>query len=172
MRKTAMIAAVFLFMLISNCGIHKSPNPVTGTALPEGCAPGSVSYAGIDYASGMISGIVINSQADYISNYIGWAPAGAPTPTPVPVDFNKNTLIGLRIAWDCGTSAGMTGITTDCNAVYLNINRTSNCTTYMCNSFFSYNVYYLIDKTNLPVYIRDITEQCDGTYNTTTASIN
>jgi len=172
MRKIVLIATALILvsLLISNCSsTHNVPNPVSAMSAERTCSPGAITYTAVSYASGMVTGIVINSQADYIANYIGWAPAGSPTPTPVPVDFTKNTLVGFRLVWDCGTGAGLTGMTTDYSGIYLNVFRTSSCSLITCNSVFSMSYYYLIDKTTLPIYIQDITQQCDGSYNTGTA---
>jgi len=160
MKKKAIITLIALItagIFISSCNSsHVSPAAITSALGTVGCQTGAVNYAPADaFLNYPGQGIVINSQAEYDAAYIG-------TAAQPFVDFTTKTLIGMRIGWNCGTSAGMTGISTDCSAVYLEMFRTTSCSMYTCNSFFSYSVAFTIDKTSMPVNVKTGTRQCDG----------
>jgi hypothetical protein len=176
MKKHSIILLIVSFLavlFISSCNpSHVSPVAITSAFGTTGCQTGPVACTGGVPWTVLNGNGVINSQAEYDAAYHGWAPGTDPTPTPVPVDFTKNTIVCMRVVWDCGSAApGFTGFSTDCSAVYLNQADWVDCYagTFpkpICNSVFSMYFTYLIDKTTLPVMVKTDVTQCDGTIKT------
>jgi hypothetical protein len=120
------------------------------------CSPVTLSFAAVATTTCSVcpanKGIIINSQADYDANYTG--------PALAPIDFAKNTLIGFPANLTCGISWTLTGVTSDCDTVYLNFTKTY-CV--WCNVVLNNELYYLIDKTNLPIDVIITSVVCNGT---------
>ncbi len=187
MKKQSAITVLILILMIifiSNCNRPSStviaPVPVptsTPVFTPTTCVPGNVNYSSLNY--GTVSGLalpagdyIITTEAFYLANYTGYAPAGSPTPTPVPVDFNKQIIIGVMITGGCMSDArGLTNITTDCNNVYINITTTNSWCPGEPTCFAIMQPvtgWYVMNKTNLPIVGKYIfVDNCTGTTTTT-----
>jgi len=172
MKKIYFLLFIIMAFYAVSCTSRHIPTgadvPGTSSYNSAVCTPGTLNYTTFSYsymatsttvgAAGSV--IVINSQADYIAHYNGFAPAGSPTPTPVPVDFTTKTIIGVPETISCGTSVSLTNIVTDCRGVTLNMRWSGTCSGIICNSVFSMTAFWLVDKTTLPVYVSSTWATC------------
>jgi sugar lactone lactonase YvrE len=180
MKKTFVVLLGFCMLYFISCSNRHIPTEanIAGTAsyISGACTPGTINYTVFSYMYNPLTAtaggiIVINSQSDYLAHYAGYALPGSPTPTPVPVDFNTKTIIGLPETISCGTSIGLTNITTDCKGVTLNMRSSGSCSGVICNSVFSMTYFWLVDKTTLPVYVFDTWLACPTLTPTITVAV-
>jgi hypothetical protein len=149
----------------------------TPTLTPFPCPGAVVNYSTLSYGSNLAAGnYVITTQNAYIANYAGWAAAGSPTPTPVAVDFSSQMVVGFLTQLGCQLPTwAITGMTMNCNQNAMTVAILQNSTSCpggpVCNVIMApMTMWYLVDKSYLPIYIQDTTvNKCNGTTITSTA---
>jgi hypothetical protein len=173
MKKSMIIICVALAVVfISSCNGHRSPTSITTQWTPTPvCVPANVNYSRFDYQCAtiftLISNSVIKTETEYLANYAGFASGGNPTPTPVPIDFAKKMILGIYESGGCGMIYWtVTNISNDCEKMIIDRQASPpDCTPPggpMCYSYWFTTAYYLVDRTDLPIVMRDTSMNCGG----------
>jgi len=169
--KGKIIILLLLLFIFYGCNNHISPTaddiniiptvtPISNTTnqnTPQAvCTPGDVSYRFVNLSncsyngslikiSNNIDGFIISSLDEFNNSF-----ACTTTVLP-PVDFSKEILAGIFYRMPCQPwSVEITGVTTDCKEVSVNINEIQPCG--MCLTVYTEGYYYIvIDKTTCPI---------------------
>jgi|GEM_PF-4656151 hypothetical protein len=171
-------AVLTVFIVAAAAGRGFCINTSTPVPTATTCTPGNLNFEAVAYQSSLpvTSNYVITSEAAYLANYSAVSIAGSPTPTPVPVDFNSKMVIGFPVQQYCQAPAviwNLSGVTTDCSAsVILEVTRSiPMCSgVAICNVVIPPIIYwYVVDRSSLPVFLRDSVIDCSGATTTTMA---